>query len=216
MAALKVVWTIVIPTEFQVDIPLWVVTEVEAAGCLLPTLEHRMALVNRLADRNFRDGGGGPFAAIVVEHVSGRLISAGVNRVLASNLSVSHAEVVALSLAQRERGTWDLGASGAPETELVVNWRPCLQCCGAALWAGVSHIVIPDDSDLMERITGFDEGPVSGDWIGEFEARGIRVTKGIGVPEAVQVFRDYAAQVANGRAVLYNARGTGLNARAAT
>jgi tRNA(Arg) A34 adenosine deaminase TadA len=207
MAPLKVVWTTMIATEFQVDIPLWVVAEVEASGCLLPTLEHRMALVNRLADRNFRDGGGGPFAAIVVEQVSGRLISAGVNRVLASNLSVSHAEVVALSLAQCERGTWDLGASGAPQTELVVNWRPCLQCCGAALWAGVSHIVIPDDSDLMERITGFDEGPVGADWIGEFEARGVRVTKGIGVREAIQVFQDYAAHVANGCAVLYNARG---------
>lgn len=61
----------------------------------------------------------------------------------------------------------------------------------------------------MERITGFDEGPVSRDWIGEFEARGIRVTKGIGVGEAIKVFQDYAAHVANGCAVLYNARGTG-------
>ncbi|HEX5335923.1 MAG TPA: nucleoside deaminase [Propionicimonas sp.] len=194
------------------DIPMWVVNEVEAAGRVLPTLEQRMALVNRLADRNFRDGGGGPFAAIVVEQVSGRLIAAGVNRVLASHLSVSHAEVVALSLAQRERGTWDLGASGAPRTELVVNWRPCLQCCGAVLWSGVSHLVIPDDSDQMERITGFDEGPVSEDWIGEFEARGIGVTKGIGVSDAIQVFQDYADHVARGCAVLYNARGTGENA----
>jgi hypothetical protein len=68
----------------------------------------------------------------------------------------------------------------------------------------------------MERITGFDEGPVSGDWIAEFEARGIRVTKGIGVREAIQVFQDYAAHVADGRAVLYNARGTGRNTRVTT
>jgi len=135
-----------------------------------------------------------------------------VNRVLASHLSVTHAEVVALSLAQCTRGTWDLGATGAPRTELVVNWRPCLQCCGAALWAGVSHIVIPDDSDQMEGITGFDEGPVGDDWISQFEARGIRVTKGIGVGEAIQVFQNYAEHVAKGCAVLYNARGTGENA----
>lgn len=201
-----------IATEFRVDIPLWVVSEVEAAGCVLPTLEQRMALVNRLADRNFREGGGGPFAAIVVEQATGRLISAGVNRVLASHLSVSHAEVVALSLAQCTRGTWDLGASGAPRTELVVNWRPCLQCCGAVLWAGVSHLVIPDDSDQMEGITGFDEGPVGEEWISQFEARGISVTKGIGVSEAIQVFQNYAEHVAKGCAVLYNARGTGTNA----
>lgn len=198
-----------IATGFRVDIPPWVVDEVEAAGRVLPSREQRMALVNRLAALNFVDGGGGPFAAIVVEQGSGRLLSAGVNRVIASNLSFSHAEVVALSLAQRERGTWDLGASGAPRTELVVNWRPCLQCCGAALWAGVSHIVIPDDSDVMERITGFDEGPVSGDWIAEFERRGVGVTKGVGLRDAIKVFQDYAAHVAEGRAVLYNARGAG-------
>jgi len=198
-------------TGFRVDIPSWVVDEVAAVGPVLPDRQQQMALVNRLADLNFREGGGGPFAAIVVEQGSGLILAAGVNRVLASNLSVSHAEVVALSLAQRQRGSWDLGAPGAPPTELVVNWRPCLQCCGAALWAGVTRIVIPDDSDLMERITGFDEGPVSADWIAEFERRGIGVTKGVGLEDAVRVFQDYAAQLARGGAVLYNARGTGRN-----
>ncbi len=198
-------------TRFEVELPSWVAEEAGAAGDVLATLEQRMQLVNHLADLNFRDGGGGPFAAIVVERASGRVLSAGVNRVLASHLSVSHAEVVALSLAQRARGTWDLGASGAPSTELVVNWRPCLQCCGAALWAGVSHIVIPDDSDELEAITGFDEGPVVDDWIGEFARRGIAVTKGVGRAEALRVFRDYADWVGRGHAVLYNARGAGVN-----
>ncbi|MGB7964582.1 MAG: nucleoside deaminase, partial [Propionicimonas sp.] len=155
-----------IRTHFQVDVPSWVAAEVAAAGEVLQSLDQRMALAHRLADRNFREGGGGPFAAIVLERFTGRIISAGVNRVLASNLSVSHAEVVALSLAQCRRGTWDLGAKGDAPTELVVNWRPCLQCCGAVLWSGVSHLVIPDDSDQLERITGFDEGPVVDDWIG--------------------------------------------------
>lgn len=199
-----------IETRFEVDLPSWVVDE---AGQFeyLPTLDERMALANRLADRNFRDGGGGPFAAVVVERESGRLISAGVNRVLASNLSVTHAEVVALSLAQRRRGTWDLGARGAPPTELVVNWRPCVQCFGAVLWSGVSHLVIPDDSDEVERLTGFDEGPIVPDWIEQFERRGITVTKGIGLPQALEVFAEYADWVSRGHAVVYNARGTGVN-----
>lgn len=200
-----------IATEFRIDIPSWVVDEVAAAGPALATLEERMALVNRLAGLNFRDGGGGPFAALVVERASGRVVSAGVNRVLASNLSVAHAEVVALSLAQRRRGSWDLGGRGDAETELVVNWRPCLQCCGAVLWSGVSHVVIPDDSAALERITGFDEGPVVDDWVAEFERRGITVTRGIGRPEALAVFEDYAGWVAEGKAVVYNARGSGLN-----
>lgn len=198
-------------TRFQAEIPAWVVAEVSAAGEVLGGVEERMALANRLARLNVRDGGGGPFAALVVERDGGRVLSAGVNRVLAANLSVAHAEVVALSLAQQRRGTWDLGARGFPATELVVNWRPCLQCCGAVLWAGVSHIVIPDDSGEMERITGFDEGPVVEDWIGQFARRGIEVTRGVGLPEALAVFRDYAGWVARGNAVVYNARGTGLN-----
>ena len=203
--------TTAIRTHFQVDIPSWVTAEVEAAGEVLASLDQRMALANHLADRNFREGGGGPFAALVLERSTGLIISAGVNRVLASNLSVTHAEVVALSLAQLRRETWDLGAKGDAPTELVVNWRPCLQCCGATLWSGVSHLVIPDDSDQLERITGFDEGPVVEDWIGQFERRGIDVTKGVGLTEALRVFSDYAEWVARGGAVVYNARGTGVN-----
>jgi len=71
--------------------------------------------------------------------------------------------------------------------------------------------VIPDDSEEMERITGFDEGPVVADWIGQFARRGIDVTRGVGLAEALAVFRDYAGCVARGQAVVYNARGTGLN-----
>lgn len=203
-----------IETHFEVDLPPWVAEQVATFPELISTLDERMALVNSLAARNFREGGGGPFAAIVVERDTGRLVSAGVNRVLASNLSSAHAEVVALSLAQRRRGTWDLGAQGSPPTELVVNWRPCIQCYGAVLWSGVSHLVIPDDSAELERLTGFDEGPMVADWIDQFERRGIQVTRGVGRDEAIAVFGDYAEWVARGDAVVYNARGTGLNVRA--
>jgi tRNA(Arg) A34 adenosine deaminase TadA len=200
-----------ISTHFEVDVPSWVATDVEAMGGILPSLDERMAFAIHLADRNFRSGGGGPFAALVVERPTGRVVSAGVNCVLSSNLSVSHAEVVALSLAQSRLRTWDLGARDAVPTELVVNWRPCLQCCGAVLWSGISHLVIPDDSDELERLTGFDEGPVVADWIQQFERRGIQVTKGVQRGEALRVFSDYAEWVSQGRAVVYNARGTGVN-----
>lgn len=87
-----------------------------------------MGLVHTLAGRNFREGNGGPFAAIVVERDSGRLVSVGVNVVLASGVSSGHAEVTALGLAQTALSTWDLGGEGLPAHELVVNWRPCVQC----------------------------------------------------------------------------------------
>lgn len=196
-------------TSFGATLPAWVLDDVAPAP--LTTREDRVRLVNRLAARNFREGGGGPFAAIVVERVTGRLLSAGVNQVLASNLSVAHAEVMALSLAQAALGRWDLGPEGAPATELVVNWRPCVQCYGAAMWAGVSSLVIAGDGPEVEALTGFDEGPMHPSWVEEFRARGIDVTIGVLRDEAVAVFRDYHAAVVSGGAQVYNARGTGLN-----
>lgn len=196
-------------TSFAASLPGWVLEELPAG--VLASVEDRVRLVNRLAARNFREGGGGPFAAVVVERETGRLLSAGVNQVLATNLSVTHAEVMALSLAQAALARWDLGAAGAPATELVVNWRPCVQCYGAAMWAGISSLVIAGDGPEVEELTGFDEGPMHPEWAEEFAARGIDVTVGVLREEAVAVFRDYGAAVATGQVKVYNARGTGVN-----
>ena len=145
-------------TSYTVTLPSWVLSEV--ADAPLTTDAEKMVLVHRLARRNFREKTGGPFAALVVDSQSGELLAAGVNLVLASGLSSSHAEVVALGLAQAKTGHWDLGAGGA-QRELVVNWRPCVQCYGAAMWSGVRRLVIAGDGPELERLTHFDEGPMS-------------------------------------------------------
>ncbi|MDQ0893943.1 nucleoside deaminase [Agromyces ramosus] len=189
--------------EFSASLPPWLVDELPAlAAEPLTTAEQRMRLANRLADRNWRAGNGGPFAAIVVDAASGALVSVGVNMVLGTNLSTMHAEVMALSLAQRALGRWDLGADGA-ELELVVNWRPCVMCYGAAMWAGVRSLAIAGEGREVEELTGFDEGPMPADWVGEFERRGIRVAVGLGHDDAIEVFRAFGAS----DAVVYNARG---------
>lgn len=198
-----------VATSFSATLPRWVLEELPTGA--LATVEDRVRLVNRLAARNFREGGGGPFAAVVVERETGRLLSAGVNQVLATNLSVTHAEVMALSLAQTALARWDLGAAGVPATELVVNWRPCVQCYGAAMWAGVSSLVIAGEGPEVEELTRFDEGPMPPQWAEEFAARGIDVTVGVLREEAVAVFRDYGAAVGTGQVEVYNARGTGVN-----
>ncbi len=161
-----------------------------------------MRLVNDLADRNWRAGNGGPFAAIVVDDSTGELISVGVNVVLSSGLTVTHAEVIALSLAQQALGRWDLGADSA-DLALIVNWRPCVQCYGATMWSGVRSLVVAGEGPLLEELTGFDEGPVVEDWAEQFEARGIRVSVGVGHDDVVEVYRAYGAS----DAVVYNARG---------
>ena len=191
-------------STFTASLPPWLIEELPALTDAPPpaTAEERVRLVNRLADRNWRAGNGGPFAAIVVDAASGALVSVGVNVVLATGLSSVHAEVMALSLAQRALGRWDLGADGA-DLELVVNWRPCVMCYGATMWSGVRALTIAGEGAEVEELTGFDEGPMPEDWIGEFERRGIRVSVGVGHDEAIDVFRAFGAS----DAVVYNARG---------
>jgi tRNA(Arg) A34 adenosine deaminase TadA len=192
-------------TEFTLSLPPWLAELLPGLPPTLPTLDERMALVNSLADRNFREGNGGPFAAIVVDAGTGALVSVGVNVVLSSGIAGAHAEIMALGLAQRATGSWDLGADPARPLELVVNWRPCVMCYGATMWSGVRRLVVAGSGAELEALTGFDEGPMREDWAEQFEARGITVVQGIGRDEALRVFREYGAA----DTLVYNARSGG-------
>lgn len=199
-------------TDFSAALPDWLVEDLpDLVARPLGSIEERMALANELADRNWRAGNGGPFAALVVDRASDALVSVGVNVVLATDVSAMHAEMMALSLAQRRLGRWDLGAEGA-DLELVVNWRPCVMCYGATMWAGVRALTIAGEGAEVEELTGFDEGPMPEDWAGEFERRGIRVSVGVGHDDAIRVFRAFGAS----DAVVYNARGSAAAAREAS
>ncbi|KUN29945.1 CMP deaminase [Streptomyces antibioticus] len=195
-----------IPKEYRVALPAWIDDELADVPAVLPGRDDRMRLVHRLADRNWREGNGGPFAALVAERDTGRIVSAGVNVVLASGVSSAHAEVVALSLAQTAAGGWDLGGDGMPAHELVVNWRPCVQCYGAAMWSGVRGLVVAGEGPELEEITTFDEGPLGADWAEQFQARGIEVTGDVLRDEALAVFRAYRKAVDADGTVVYNAR----------
>jgi tRNA(Arg) A34 adenosine deaminase TadA len=103
-------------------------------------------------------------------------------------------------------GSWDLGGADLPEHELVVNWRPCVQCYGATMWSGVRSLVVAGSGPELEQISTFDEGPMVDDWAEQFEARGIRVTQDVLRDEALAVFRAYRAAVDAGGITVYNAR----------
>ncbi len=188
--------------EYTLSLPQWLRDELPTLPTHLESDEAQMALVNRLADRNWREGNGGPFAAMVVDHITGELISVGVNVVLSTQISSGHAEVTALGLAQAALGTWDLGEGR--DLALVVNWRPCVQCYGAAMWSGIKHLVIAGDGPELEQLTGFDEGPMVSDWAQQFERRGIDVVRNVSREEAATVFRQFGAS----DGVVYNPRGT--------
>ncbi|WP_053848636.1 CMP deaminase [Streptomyces sp. NRRL B-24085] len=196
-----------IAREYRVALPAWVDDELAGVPAALPSREDRMRLVHRLADRNWRAGDGGPFAALVTERESGRIVSVGVNVVLSAGVSGAHAEVVALGLAQRATGGWDLGGAGLPAHELVVNWRPCVQCYGATMWSGVRGLVVAGEGPELEELTTFDEGPVGADWAEQFERRGIEVVTDVLRDEALAVFHAYRKAIDDGEVAVYNARG---------
>jgi tRNA(Arg) A34 adenosine deaminase TadA len=196
-------------TRVTAQLPDWLLTELHTYNTLLPTAEDRVRLTNKLATRNYKEGNGGPFAALVVDPSTGELISLGVNVVLSSGLSSVHAEVMALSLAQSRLGTWDLGSAGGRQLELVVNWRPCTMCYGALIWSGVKHLLIAGHGPECEELTGFDEGPMPANWREELEGRGISVNSGVLRDDAIAVFAEYGRS----GSIVYNARGTGSRRR---
>ena len=174
----------------RIDLPAWA-EALAPEGRVLPDPEARMRLAVDLSRANV-DHGGGPFGAAVVERATGRLLAAGVNRVLATNASIAHAEVMALSLAQQRLGSFDLGGGVGRDFELVTSAEPCVQCYGALFWSGVRSLVCGARSSDAEA-AGFDEGPKPADWADRLAARGIAVTPDVLRDEAAQVIRDYAA-----------------------
>lgn len=189
--------------EFTLSLPDWAVEENNKLPTHIPSLEERMRHVIRFSRLNFENGTGGPFAAGVFERDTGKRVVIGVNRVVPSNCSSAHAEVMTLSLAQKILGTFDLGGAGMPAYQLVVNWLPCAMCYGAVFWSGIRSLAIAGSGKELETITGFDEGPIHPNWQEELTKRGVELINNVLTEEAVAVYRDFAAS----GALVYNGRG---------
>ena len=188
--------------QYQVTLPDWAISENKSLPSHLVDLESRMKEVIRFSRLNFENETGGPFAAGVFEKQSGKVLVIGVNRVVPEHNATAHAEIVALSLAQQQLQSFDLGADGFPEYQLVVNGRPCAMCFGSIPWSGIRSVVYAASGEQIESITGFDEGPIHPDWQAELERRGIEVIGGVMAKEACQVFQDFA----DSGQVVYNGR----------
>ena len=188
--------------EIKVTLPSWAVAENEQLPDAIVDVEDRMRAVIRFSRLNVEHATGGPFAAGVFEKESGKVIAIGVNRVVPASVSSAHAEIVALSIAQQKLQTFDLGGPGMPDHQLVVNGQPCAMCFGSIPWSGVRSVVIAASGEQIEKLTGFDEGPIHPRWQAELKSRGIEVTEDVLADEACEVFRQFAASdqpVYNGR-----------------
>lgn len=179
------------PRSIHFSLPAWL-DDYLGQPAPFATVEERMAFVIGAARRNVEKGTGGPFGAGVFEVESGRLMALGVNLVTAVGLSMLHAEMVAISLAQRRLGVYDLGAPGLPALELVSSAEPCAMCCGAIPWSGVGRLVYAArEADV--RGIGFDEGDKAPDWRQSLGRRGIEVIPEVMRTEATDVLAAYAA-----------------------
>ncbi|HEX9135345.1 MAG TPA: nucleoside deaminase [Nitrospirota bacterium] len=193
--------------EVCIRLPDWLKNFLETSPEVFPNVEDRMRFVIAIARQNVQRETGGPFASAVFDH-SGRLIAPGVNMVVTSNCSVLHAEIVALVLAQKILGRYDLSDEGRLHYDLVAATEPCAMCFGAVPWSGVRRLVC-GARDEDARAIGFDEGPKLDDWVAALNNRGIAVLRDVLREEAAAVLREYVA--AGG--TIYNSGRPGSSSR---
>ncbi len=188
--------------NYSVSLPQWVIEGNDSLPEFMPSLEQQMEAVIRFSRINFQNETGGPFAAGIFEKETGKRIIIGVNRVVPSNNSTAHAEMVTIAMAQSILKTFDLGGPEMPHYRLVVNARPCAMCFGSLAWSGIRSLAIAASGEQVESITGFDEGPIHPDWRSELEKRGIDVTTDVLAEKACEALREFAASgypIYNGR-----------------
>jgi hypothetical protein len=123
-------------SEYSVALPAWIEDALADVPAAIRDVGERMRVVHMLAERNWREGNGGPFAALVAESATGRIVSVGVNVVLACGVSSAHAEVTALALAQRAAGTSAVTASP------TMNWLStgARACSATGQFSGQAYV----------------------------------------------------------------------------
>ncbi len=187
--------------ELNLELPEWIDTFLAEYPVVISSMETQMRFVLDLTERNIREKTGGPFGAAVFEQESGKLVSVGVNVVVEQNCSAAHAEMMALMLAQKKIGHYDLGDVGSVAHRLVTSGKMCAMCLGNVCWSGIKEVVSSAEPEDVERITGFDEGPTPPDYNDQLKLRGINLVPELLREQGKKVLQLYIDQ--NGK--VYNA-----------
>jgi tRNA(Arg) A34 adenosine deaminase TadA len=177
--------------SIRIDLPDWVAGFERQLPGSLASAEERMAVAISLAEQNVRHDTGGPFGALVVTEEGGQVVALGVNRVEQQLCSAAHAEIVALSLAQRRMGCWSLAETPLGPLQLVSSCEPCAMCLGAIPWSGVRSLMCGATKEDAEA-AGFDEGARSAEWVEVLARRGIDVRTRVLREKAARVMERYA------------------------
>ena len=175
--------------ELTIKLPNWFFETLKNSPKHFPSTEDKMKFVCSLAKENILNKTGGPFGAGIFDS-NGKIISAGINVVEFNNCSIFHAEIVAIALAQKKLGRYDISNGGKENYELVSSTEPCAMCFGAVPWSGVKRLVC-GARDADARMIGFDEGPKLDNWKEELEKRKINVSCDVLRSDAVDVLNLY-------------------------
>ncbi len=165
--------------KIVIDIPGWL-EEYTRLNRVFNSDEEKMLLAIEIARKSIENGGG-PFGAVITNAKTGEVISAGANLVVRDNLSILHAEIVAIMMAQKRVGSYSLAKLG--EFELFSSSEPCAMCLGAILWSGVKKVVWGASSKTARKV-GFDEGPVYEKSWDYLKSKGIEIKSGLKQKEA--------------------------------
>ncbi len=165
--------------KITIDIPDWLEVCINSDRTLNSD-EEKMLLAIEIARKSI-ESGGGPFGAVIINKRTGKLLSCGANLVVKNNLSILHAEIVAIMIAQKQVNSYSLAKAG--DFELFSSSEPCAMCLGAILWSGVKRVVWGASSRVAREI-GFDEGPVYKHSWEYLKSKGIEIKGGVKQKEA--------------------------------
>ena len=138
----------------------------------------------RLSGAKMRQGGGGPFGAVIVR--GDEIIGRGWNRVTVINDPTAHAEIMAIRAACRRLKSFSLA-----ECEIYTSCEPCPMCLAAIYWARLTRVYFGTSREDAAR-AGFDD-----DWIYREVSCPISDRKiplrQLLQPEAEKIFAEWAA-----------------------
>ncbi len=172
--------------KIEIEIPDWL-EKFNKTSKIFETDKEKMEFVINIVKKNIENGGG-PFGAAIFNIKTGKIVSCGANLVLQNNLSVLHAEIVAIITAQNRFKNYSLSKIG--RFELFSSSEPCAMCLGAILWSGLNRVVWGAPSEVAREI-GFDEGPVFESSWEYLKKRGIKIEGGLLKDEAANTLRYY-------------------------
>jgi len=175
--------------ELTIRLPKWVAVYTSQSPKIFSGIEDRMDFVIELSRKNIENQTGGPFGAAVFD-ADGRLVTPGVNMVIPANCSILHAEMVAIALAQKVLGRFDISDGGKFDFDLFTTTEPCAMCFGAIPWSGIHRLVCGARGEDAQAI-GFDEGPKLKNWTAALSDRGIDVIRDVRREKAAAVLNDY-------------------------